>query len=245
MIKNNRQLKVTEARIEQFKITLEELDRQPENETPTGSFQREMNKRALQSMLDTLTRQVDEYLQILDGNTSKIKLDGLHDLPKALIQTRIAKGWTQKDLAAQVGVQPQQVQRWEQENYDRITFSNLEDVANALGISKQFDLKRTPTPNQYGALTAFRANAIFNGNVLSWYRNESPYFTHASGNLVGAANAGSGTGHASLQENTGGLCVKISGLGDRFDGTYTKTSNSVTVRGETVTWKEEKELSYG
>lgn len=54
--------------------------------------------------------------------------------------TRLAKGWTQKDLAEKMGVKQSLVSRWESGecNY---TIDTLIDIADALGLSVQCPLK--------------------------------------------------------------------------------------------------------
>ncbi len=54
--------------------------------------------------------------------------------------TRMAKGWTQKDLAEKMGVKQSLVSRWESGecNY---TIDTLIDIADALGLSVQCPLK--------------------------------------------------------------------------------------------------------
>ena len=54
--------------------------------------------------------------------------------------TRMAKGWTQKDLADKMGVKQSLVSRWESGecNY---TIDTLVDIADALGLSVQCPLK--------------------------------------------------------------------------------------------------------
>ncbi len=52
-----------------------------------------------------------------------LKLDSLDALPKVLIQGRIAAGLTQEDLAARLGLKPQQIQRYEASDYHIASFA--------------------------------------------------------------------------------------------------------------------------
>jgi HTH-type transcriptional regulator / antitoxin HipB len=51
-----------------------------------------------------------------------------------LIKARIASGLTQKDLAEKIGVQEQQIQRYEANHYGSASFDRLRTIANALKV---------------------------------------------------------------------------------------------------------------
>jgi HTH-type transcriptional regulator / antitoxin HipB len=61
-------------------------------------------------------------------------LGSLNDLPTTLIKARIAAGMTQKDLANKIGVQEQQIQRYEASLYSSASFDRLRSIASALNI---------------------------------------------------------------------------------------------------------------
>jgi len=73
----------------------------------------------------------------------------LLDLPVALIKARIVRGLTQSGLAELIGVLPQQVQRWESQQYRKVAFERLSQIAQALNVSvsERIDLSRAaPVP---------------------------------------------------------------------------------------------------
>jgi HTH-type transcriptional regulator / antitoxin HipB len=53
----------------------------------------------------------------------------------AFVKARIARGWTQRKLAEQLGVAEQQVQRYEATGYAAASLARLSDVAQALEMS--------------------------------------------------------------------------------------------------------------
>jgi DNA-binding XRE family transcriptional regulator len=61
-----------------------------------------------------------------------LDLESLEALPTRLIEARVAAGLTQKALADQLGVSPQQVQRDEATNYRNANFSRMLEVARVL-----------------------------------------------------------------------------------------------------------------
>src|SRR4030095_15697561 len=75
-----------------------------------------------------------EYVELKNGAVSEISVESLADLPKALIKGRVARGFSQSDLAIELGVRPQQVQRWEAEEYASAAFATLARIAEALRL---------------------------------------------------------------------------------------------------------------
>ena len=53
-------------------------------------------------------------------------------LPEMLIKARIARGMTQRDLAARIGLKEQQIQRYEATDYASASLSRIMDVVAGL-----------------------------------------------------------------------------------------------------------------
>lgn len=85
--------------------------------------------------LKELRRQLRRYDNLKNGRTRTRRLRGLGDLPEALIEARIARGWTQKELAQKLEVAEQQVQRYEQDRYEKTSVRRLLLIAKVLGVS--------------------------------------------------------------------------------------------------------------
>ena len=63
------------------------------------------------------------------------------ELPKALVQARIARGWTQKDLADRLGLNEQKIQDYEATDYQRASLARLREVVRALEIEIREEVK--------------------------------------------------------------------------------------------------------
>lgn len=63
-----------------------------------------------------------------------LEFDSLRQLPDTLIQARIAAGLTQQTLAQRLGVDEQQVERYEASRYAGVSLDRVIDVADALGV---------------------------------------------------------------------------------------------------------------
>ena len=70
-----------------------------------------------------------------------LELHALSELPDLLIKARIARGYTQADLAKRLRLKPQQIQRYEATHYDSISFRRLLEIARVLDV----DLSETIT----------------------------------------------------------------------------------------------------
>ena len=68
------------------------------------------------------------------GKRRTISLDLIEELPKTLIQARIAAGLSQEDLAAKLGIKPQQVQRYEATNYRSASLERVNGVLRVLVV---------------------------------------------------------------------------------------------------------------
>ena len=133
MIKNEREYEITKAQADRFREALEELKRNP-NGGLHPLLQKAQND-ALKGTLDDLLALISEYESLLTaGREFSVNVDSFEDLPVALIKARIASGFTQKDLADAIGVQEQQIQRYEATDYAGASIERLQEVMRALEV---------------------------------------------------------------------------------------------------------------
>lgn len=133
MISNERQYRITRARLQDFETALSEIT---ETATPAGissellSLQRE----ALSSQRKELAADIEEYERLRSGEQSVIEATSLAEFPRALIAGRVMRGLTQKQLGEKIGVKEQQIQRWEATGYANTTFGRIREVVDALQL---------------------------------------------------------------------------------------------------------------
>jgi HTH-type transcriptional regulator/antitoxin HigA len=94
----------------------------------------EIERKALESQIADIEKELAEYEFLKSGSVSFAESFSLTDLPRILIQARIAKGLSQTDLAERLGMKAQQVQRYEATEYTGASLSRLIEVASALGV---------------------------------------------------------------------------------------------------------------
>jgi HTH-type transcriptional regulator/antitoxin HigA len=82
-----------------------------------------------------LKKDIQDYEFLRSGQNSVIALHQIEDLPKALIQARIAAGLSQRELALKLRMKPQQLQRYEATNYRAASMDRIHEIMTALGLA--------------------------------------------------------------------------------------------------------------
>jgi ribosome-binding protein aMBF1 (putative translation factor) len=132
MIKNERQYRMTKAHAEKFAHALHELTTVPKRGVHPVLHKAQID--ALKSQLEDLQRELAEYETLRSGKRKIVTLESLEELPKTLIQARIAAGLSQEELAAKLGLKPQQIQRYEATEYQSASLERVNAVARVLGV---------------------------------------------------------------------------------------------------------------
>lgn len=131
MITNEVQRRSTEAHLHQFEEAIANLE--AKSKTPTKLQQLEID--ALRSQAADLRAELDEYDHLRSGAVSTFEAASLEELAALLIKARIARGWSQRELADALGVAEQQVQRYESTDYRSASLARIADVATALNVT--------------------------------------------------------------------------------------------------------------
>lgn len=142
MIKNERRYKITGRRADEVRHALDELARAPLHEGLTPGI-RELQIEALRGTLSDLDAELAKF-DALRGAVL-IEVDGIEQLPVALVQARIASGITQRQLAERVGLREQAVQRYEATDYAGAGFERLVEIAAALGLTIRCSIRLATT----------------------------------------------------------------------------------------------------
>lgn len=132
MIKNERQYKITKVKIKDFRHSIAMLEEKISNDHDALL---ELECDALKGQTFDLEKELKEYEDLKAGNISIPELL-MGNIPKTLIKSRIALGLSQKDLAEKIGLQEQQIQRYEHTDYESASYARLKKVFNALALEK-------------------------------------------------------------------------------------------------------------
>lgn len=131
MIKNDRQFRITKAQAEKFERAVKEAAASPHKGVPALLQKAQID--ALKSQLRDLRKEIGEYEELRSGKRKIVALKSLDDLPRLLIQARIASGLTQEELATRMGLKPQQIQRYEATDYHTASIDRMIAILRALG----------------------------------------------------------------------------------------------------------------
>ena len=131
MITNDVQYRSTKAHLHQFDEALENM-RAAAGTKPTKLQKLEIDAVAAQA--GDLRSELVEYERLSSGAVSTFEASSLAGVATLLIQVRIARGWTQRRLAEELGVAEQQVQRYEATEYRSASLARICDVAATLDV---------------------------------------------------------------------------------------------------------------
>lgn len=133
MITNEVQCRATKAHLAIFEAAAANLAAACEG--GTGSKLALLELAAVRAQAEDLRAEIAEYELLRSGAVSTFEASSLAELPTLLVKARIARDWTQRDLADALGVAEQQMQRYEATGYRAASLARLCDVADALNVS--------------------------------------------------------------------------------------------------------------
>lgn len=132
MIKNERQLRITKAKVAEFKDYLSLLETNIEKSV--NPVIAEMERSAIRGQIEDLENQIKEYDSLWNSQTPIPELHSFEELPRALIRARISLGLSQKDLAERIGVKEQQIQRYEADEYQTASLARVRELIVQLNV---------------------------------------------------------------------------------------------------------------
>jgi ribosome-binding protein aMBF1 (putative translation factor) len=133
MIKNERQYRATKAQLQKLQRALEQAGKGP-GKNDVHPLLRKAEQDALHSQLSDLRKEIHEFETLRAGGSKKLTRTSLDELPRTLIQARIAAGLSQKELAKRLGLKEQQIQRYEATDYASASLARVQAVGRALGL---------------------------------------------------------------------------------------------------------------
>lgn len=138
MIKNERQYRITKAQAQKFEQSLAKLNECSEETKQENLLLWQAKKSAVESQLNDLREEIEEYEKLMNSPSRKLSrvfaLKSIESLPQALVEARIAKKLSQKELAERLGLKEQQIQRYEATNYASASLTRVIKISQVLGI---------------------------------------------------------------------------------------------------------------
>ena len=130
MIKNEKQYKITKSRLKDFEKSLKICK---EGKYPDKVIYKAMID-SLKSQMADLKKEIREYEKLKNKQVRNFDFKSIKDLPVILIQARISHGYTQKQFAKRLNMPEQQIQRYEAENFKRVSLETLMRICEKLKI---------------------------------------------------------------------------------------------------------------
>jgi transcriptional regulator with XRE-family HTH domain len=128
MITNRRQLAVSRRRVEELRAHCADVEERQQSDATR------LEAEAVGEVIGKLENEIKDYLALEGSHPTEIRVQGLEELPAALIRARIALGMTQRELAERLNLAESAIQRYEAQRYRGASVERISDVANAIGI---------------------------------------------------------------------------------------------------------------
>jgi len=139
MIQNQRQYNATKAQIARLEDALQ-ASRAAKERMPARVYKAMVA--GIRSQIDEMQAELSEYDEL--ASSAELHLGSVDDLPAALIKARIARGYTQKELAEKLDIKPQQIQRYEASGYRAASLERVLRIMRALDLELEADLVLKP-----------------------------------------------------------------------------------------------------
>ena len=143
MIQNERQYHVTKTQLATLGRALDG-SREGQGKVPPQIYRSMIA--GIQSLSDELRQDLRDYEELQQA--ASLHVAGAEELPQALIKARIARGYTQEQLAGRLGLAPQQIQRYEATQYRSASLKRLLEVMKALDFHLEADIPLRPAPSE-------------------------------------------------------------------------------------------------
>lgn len=137
MIKNKKQLETTKSKLNDLKTERDLFIEKNHLNKHTPLF--EIGFNSYNELINDLETEIVEYEQLAEGNIHILENESFHSINKILIGARIAMKLTQKELADRLGIQTQQIQRYESTDYESADITRVREILYALGINLCFE----------------------------------------------------------------------------------------------------------
>lgn len=128
MIHNERERLAAKDQLEYLRSELEKRSEGEHTEATHGVIS------ALRAQISILEEQLAEYEYLKEGLTKVFEADSLDEFGDLVTKARIARGWSQAELAKVLEMEPQQIQRYEKNDWQKISLWRLQEIVEALGL---------------------------------------------------------------------------------------------------------------
>jgi transcriptional regulator with XRE-family HTH domain len=127
MIRNSRQASVARKKYQDLMIAARDSKAE--------------NRFSFLSLAEDIASELREYEAIRAGKVNTFTVLGVDQIGDSLVKARLAKGWTQQQLAESLGVSEQMVQKDEAHSYEHAGLTRLAEIADTLGYEREGSMR--------------------------------------------------------------------------------------------------------
>jgi DNA-binding XRE family transcriptional regulator len=131
MIKNEKQLKISKKKLVELEQKL--IDTKATKELST--LKKKMIAASLENLTAQLRAEIEEYESISNGQSISFADRELADLPKLIMAYKIQNKLTQKTFSKQLGIKEQQLQRYESDDFSKMSFQNMLNLLQKIKLN--------------------------------------------------------------------------------------------------------------
>jgi len=129
MIKNEKQYKITQKHLLDTRNHIAEIESRKDITAKDRLIL--VSARLMERQFQ---QEIADYERLKKDRANVLKSRNLTELPSLIIEYKIMLGLTQKEFARKIGMKEQQLQRYEAEDFQGVSFSNLLKILKAIGL---------------------------------------------------------------------------------------------------------------
>lgn len=128
-IRSESERRRAEGQVEYLRSELEKIPASEQEDEVTAGV-----VNGLHMHISDIEGELAEYDRLKKGLETVLSADSFDDIGELVIKARISRGWSQADLAKALDMEPQQVQRYERNDWQKISLWRLQEVVEALNL---------------------------------------------------------------------------------------------------------------
>lgn len=134
MISNEKEYRATKIALSEFEEALMGYDVLKSIKDGVDPIIAKAQMSSYERQAARMREQLSAYEALRDGKVREIEAQSLAELGKSLIEARIGRGMSQRELANLAGLQEQQIQKYEKDQYSSASLRRIAHVGAAIGL---------------------------------------------------------------------------------------------------------------
>jgi HTH-type transcriptional regulator/antitoxin HigA len=130
MIKNEKQYKISKKKLKEIVLKIIEIKKDSSNDR----LRNDLILATYTNLKKDIEKEISKYEKI-KSNPNNINTErDITELPRLIIEYKIAAGLTHKEFSKRLGLKEQQLQRHEAQNFKGVSFNNLIKYLDIIGL---------------------------------------------------------------------------------------------------------------